>query len=147
MTFAQRADNEKYVIEVLREKFKIPFPGFRKFQMNIDGVPGLPEVWKEHLREVWGIYLLVCNATGKQYVGAAYGENGLFGRLCDYKNPREVGHVRLVRHHETENNGMGYQCCVLDVVTPGVPVSEITMLESLWKDKLRTRDAWGLNEN
>lgn len=145
--FAQRATNEKRLVEVFREKFRIPFPGFRKFRCRVGDVPGLPEAWRQHLREVWGIYLLVCNATGKQYVGSAYGENGLYGRLCDYKNPREVGHTRLVGHDKNENHGQGYQCCILDVVTPGVTESEITTLESQWKDKLRTRDAWGLNDN
>ncbi len=145
--FAQRAINEKRVIEVLRDKFQIPFPGFRNFHVNVNEMPHLPETWKQPLRSVWGIYLLVCNATGRQYVGAAYSENGLYGRLCDYRNPQQVGHTRLVGHDKKANNGLGYQCCILDVVTPGVTGSEITTLESLWKDKLRTREAWGLNDN
>ncbi len=138
---------EKRVIEVLRERFEIPFPGFRRFHVNVDSVPSLPESWKQPLRSVWGIYLLVCNATGKQYVGAAYNVTGLYGRLCDYKNPQQVGHKRLVSHDKTQNNGQGYQCCILDVVTPGVSESEITSLEGLWKGKLRTRETWGLNDN
>lgn len=145
--FAQGAGNEKRVIEVLREKFQIPFPGFRSFHENVSDVPNLPESWKQALRSVWGIYLLVCNATGKQYVGSAYNENGLYGRLCDYKDPQQPGHKRLVSHDKALNDGKGYQCCVLDVVTPGVTTSEITTLESLWKDKLLTREDWSLNDN
>lgn len=148
IAFVNRADKyEKRVIEVLREQFQIPFPGFRNFYVNVDSVQNLPESWKQPLRSVWGIYLLLCNATGKQYVGAAYGVDGLYGRLCNYKNPQQVGHKRLVIHDKTLNHGKGYQCCILDVVTPGITDSEITSLESLWKEKLRTREAWGLNDN
>ena len=146
-SFAQRATHEKPVVKILGERFQVPFPGFRSFHENVSDVPNLPESWKQSLRSVWGIYLLVCNATGKKYVGSAYNENGLYGRLCDYKSAKQPGHKRLVSHDKTLNGGKGYQCCILDVVTPGVTTSEITTLEGLWKDKLRSREAWGLNDN
>lgn len=147
-TFVQGAhDNPKVVLEIRREVQRKEFPGFRNFYAEVDHLNHLPDSWKMALTSVWGIYLLVCNATGKQYVGAAYGSDGILGRLLQYKSPQAVGNKRLVKHDRSHNRGQGYRCCVLDVITPGVSVSEITQLESQWKEKLQTRGDWGLNEN
>lgn len=147
-TFVQGAhDNPKPVLEIRREVQRKEFPGFRNFYAEVEHLNHLPDSWKMALASVWGIYLLVCNATGKQYVGAAYGVDGILGRLLQYKSPQAVGNKRLVRHDRSKNLGRGYRCCVLDVITPGVSVSEIAQLESQWKEKLQTRGEWGLNEN
>lgn len=146
-TFVHRATVRKAVLEIRREVSQPRFPGFEWFYCNVDEVASLPETWREVLRSVWGVYVLVCNTTGKKYVGSAYGDEGLYGRLLDYKNPQDPGHRRLVPHDREHNQGKGYRCSVLSVISRGVSTSEVVDLERRWKERLRTCDTWGLNYN
>lgn len=143
--FVHRATTKKAVLEIRREVSHSKFPGFEWFYCDVDEISSLPGTWKEVLRSVWGVYVLVCNETGKKYVGSAYGENGLYGRLLDYKNPQDPGHRRLVPHDRAHNKGKGYRCSVLSVISRGVSTGEVVDLERRWKERLRTCDPWGLN--
>lgn len=88
-----------------------------------------------------GIYLLVCHETGKQYVGAAYGQDGLWGRFLEYTRTGHGGNLELLRRGSAR-----YQVSVLEVIAPTASQEDVTKIESAWKDKLRTRNH-GLNEN
>jgi hypothetical protein len=141
-SWIQRAERqEKPVVEIRREVFDPAFPGFRDFRYHVDDIEAIPFGWREALRAVNGIYLLVCLETGKQYVGAAYGQDGLWGRFLDYARTGHGGNLELLRRGFAR-----YQVSVLEVIAPTASQEDVTKIESAWKDKLRTRDH-GLNEN
>jgi hypothetical protein len=141
-SWIQRAElQEKQVLEIRREVFDPAFPGFRNFRYEIEKIEAIPFGWSEALRSVNGIYLLVCHETGKQYVGAAYGQDGLWGRFLEYARTGHGGNIELLRRGPTS-----YQVSVLEVIAPTASQEDVTKIENAWKDKLRTRDH-GLNEN
>jgi hypothetical protein len=141
-SWIQRAERqEKPVLEIRREAFDPAFPGFREFRYDIDKIEAIPFGWREALRSVNGIYPLVCHETGKQYVGAAYGQDGLWGRFLEYARTGHGGNIELLRRGSAR-----YQVSVLEVIAPTASQEDVTKIESAWKDKLRTRDH-GLNEN
>jgi hypothetical protein len=142
-SWVQRAERqEKLVVEIRREVFDPAFPGFRDFRYHIADIEAIPFGWREALRAVNGIYLLVCLETGKQYVGSAYGQDGLWGRFLDYARTGHGGNLELRRRGPAN-----YQVCVLEVIPPTASQEDVVRSESMWKDKLRTRQPYGLNEN
>ena len=73
--WVQRAEsNDKAVVEIRKDAREQPFPGFTQFCWDIDQINAVPLAWQEVLKAVKGVYLLVCNETGKQYVGSAKGD-------------------------------------------------------------------------
>lgn len=78
------ARRSKEVVELRREANEPSFPGFAAFTADLAELPSLPASWRGALRSVHGVYLLVCPATGEQYVGSAYGEDGFWGRWLAY---------------------------------------------------------------
>lgn len=130
--------NEKPVLEIRTEAKEEPFPGFSNFYWNLDEIAAIPLGWQEVLRSVKGVYLLVCNETGKQYVGSAKGDESLWGRFLDYARSGHGGNVELKRR------GRGnYRVSVLEVVNSDVGIERV---EEAWKQKLMTRQ-FGLNRN
>jgi hypothetical protein len=98
----------------------------------------VPLAWQEVLKSVKGVYLLVCNETGKQYVGSAKGDESLWGRFLEYAKTGHGGNVELKRR------GRGrYQVTVLEVVNSDTGIERV---EEAWKQKLMTRK-FGLNRN
>ena len=74
------------VLELKREKVKVEFPGYDKGNISWKDLENVIEddVWINVLKNQKAIYLIVDCKTGKQYVGAAYGGDGLLGRWRDY---------------------------------------------------------------
>ena len=131
----------KDVLEIRREIKEPEFPGFFEFRKKLDELEMLPFAWKEVLKSVNGIYLLVNLDTGKQYVGSAYGEEGLWGRWISYAKTGH-GHNLEMMKLDTWN----YQVSILEVFPPNVTIEEVVQSESRWKEVLKSRE-FGLNAN
>src|SRR4029079_8207486 len=85
--WVQRADNQdKEIVELRRTKRDPDFPGFIGFQLALNEVEGMYASWVQVLRNARGVYLLVRRKTGEQYVGAACGADGFFGRWLTYQD-------------------------------------------------------------
>lgn len=139
-TWVQHAEaNDKPVLEIIKEVKDEAFPGFTRFCCEIDQIETIPLSWQEVLKHVRGVYLLVCNETGRQYVGSAKGEESLWGRFCEYKRTGHGGNVELKRQ-DLKN----FQATVLEVVNSDT--QEIEQIEAAWKKKLMSRE-FGLNKN
>lgn len=73
------------VQEILREPFSGRlFPGFENIDLSFEGLEALvrhsrPD-WKAALASVKGVHLISDTATGKRYVGSAYGGQGIWSR-------------------------------------------------------------------
>ncbi|MGO2118508.1 MAG: GIY-YIG nuclease family protein [Fusobacterium sp.] len=107
--------------------------------------------WKSALSKVKGIYLLTNKETGKNYVGSASGENGIWGRWSEYIFGLTGGNkklVELVKEEGEEYFKSNFKFTVLETVGSIATEDDILKLESLWKDKLLSRkDRLGYNEN
>jgi hypothetical protein len=143
-SWSQRADSErgsKRIVELLRV-FKEPeFPGYTRFVSNLAAIATIPTEWMAALRAVRGIYLLTCPRTKEQYVGAAYGQDGFWGRWQAYVATGHGGNEGLRGRDPSD-----YQIGILEVVGSTATPDDIIAMEQLWKGKLQSREM-GLNRN
>lgn len=102
----------------------------------------LPRSWRETFRQWRGIYLIFDRASGKSYVGSAYGADNLLGRWLNYA---AVGHGgnRQLRARDPDE----FVFSILQRVSPDMPEDDVVALESSWKERLHTRAPYGLNDN
>ncbi len=122
------------------------FPGFHDFVYPIADIKRMPEEWKNRLRDCRGIYLLTCEHSEKLYVGAAYGDNGFWGRWSNYCDTKDGGNKLLIEHNKECNKG--YTVSILDIASSSDTVEEILKKERSWKKKLLTQNTQlGLNVN
>ena len=75
------------------------------------------------------------------YVGKADGEEGFWGRFRGYSRTSHGGNEGMKKHNHNR-----YLVSILEVV-PKRYLGDIDKIESTWKDRLGTREKWGLNEN
>jgi hypothetical protein len=134
-------DRNPEVRELRRQTYDEPFPGLLRFKRNISDMANIFPSWQERLREARGVYLLVCRATGHQYVGSATGQDGFFGRWLQYATDGHGGNVRLVARENSD-----YEATILEVAGSRDTSDEILELEKTWKAKLGSR-VHGLNGN
>jgi hypothetical protein len=137
----------KDVLEIRRKAEEPPFPGYLHFKGNIEDIPMLYSAWRSVLIAAKGIYLLVCNKTGAQYVGSASGELGFLGRWNAYATDGHGGN-KILRERAHKD----YRVSILEVVGTNAQRDEILSRENLWKEKLGSRaqrlgDEFGLNAN
>ncbi|MBY0232840.1 MAG: GIY-YIG nuclease family protein [Gemmataceae bacterium] len=138
----QRADQQNKRVSELRTGFKEPaFPGFTRFIEPLSRIEGLPSSWAAVLGSIRGVYLLTCPRTREQYVGSATGEDGFLARWLAYVRTGHGGDVALKSRDPSD-----YQVSILEVAGSSLGVDEILALETLWKQKLQSRDM-GLNRN
>lgn len=85
---------EKEVLEILPEGSIGDFKGLQNFVLECRELQRLVQhkkanrEWMNHLSSVKGIYLILDEKEGKQYIGSAYGEQGIWQRWSEYaKNP------------------------------------------------------------
>ncbi|WP_243288771.1 GIY-YIG nuclease family protein [Geothrix terrae] len=102
----------------------------------------LPGKWREALRQWRGIYLIFDEADGKGYVGSAYGRQNLLGRWTNYAASGHGGNKHL-----KARDPIGFRFTILQLVAPDMPAEDVIALESSWKDRLHTREPFGLNAN
>lgn len=140
-SWRQLATKQNKPVLEIRQETEPAFPGFAAFECDIDAVERLPASWVDTLRNVKGIYLLVDRETGKQYVGSALGQDSLWGRWLDYARDGHGGDRDLRRLGRRP-----YRVTILQAVPMLAPDDDVLATESLWKEKLMTRQ-FGLNAN
>lgn len=105
--------------------------------------------WKVALSNVFGIYLISDKATGKHYVGSAYGEDGIWGRWNSYINSFHGNNGDLVELFKEKTETYfkeNFKFAILEVMSSAKTKEEIINKESLWKRKLFSRE-FGYNQN
>jgi len=141
--WVQRADRQdKPIVEIRREPKEPAFPGFLHLRLPLDAAADVPPAWAVALRSVRGVYLLVHRESGDQYVGAAYGADGILGRWLCYAD----GHAGNVGMRELAASASAYDATILEIVGSDATIDDVCQRESLWKTKLGSR-AKGLNRN
>jgi len=89
-----------------------------------------------------GIYFIFDKEQKRGYVGSAYGEDNLIGRWNNYASNGHGGN-NLLRKCNPEN----FEFTILELLSPAANPTDVLRREALWKEKLKTRSPFGLNEN
>ncbi len=103
--------------------------------------------WKSRLSAVAGVYLMLDSKTGLQYVGSAYGAEGVWGRWSEYARNPDGGNKALEELLE-KNSGEKYEkhfrYSLLQILPLSYSADRVIAVEEMYKAKLGSR-ATGLN--
>jgi len=123
--------------------FVLPFKKLERIVINSDA----NYMWKNKLSSVSGIYLILDKETGKQYIGSAYGENGIWGRWVNYIKTGSGGNKYLIELlKNNEKYKYNFQFTILQTLPINLKADEVIEYEELYKEKFGSR-AFGLNRN
>jgi len=130
------------------------FPGYEDIDLSFEELETLvknarPD-WKAALENIKGIYLISDTRTGKCYVGAAYGDEGIWSRWCAYAASGHGGNVELralVRDPTLDYCRANFRVALLEHRSNRTPDEIIRSREAFWKRILLTRGEKGLNRN
>ena len=146
--------SDKNVIQVLPEENELEFPGYEKIILSMKKLrtiiasPQIHKEWRMSLMNSAGIYLIYDSSSGNQYVGSAYGGNGIFDRWKEYASNGH-GKNKLLKEL-LEKNGDAHADNFVFSILQTMPLSsnkdDVIAKECLYKNKLGTR-AYGLNSN
>lgn len=148
----QKGSIEKSIISIQPNEKKV-FVGFENLVLTYDELKtifdnsAVDDTWQTALSSVYAVYLIVDLVSGKQYVGSAYGQDGLWGRWSTYVATHHGGNKKMIdllkddpeRYHQL-------QFSVLQILPKTVVDSEVINVEQLYKEKLKTIK-FGLNDN
>ncbi|MDR4191482.1 GIY-YIG nuclease family protein [Bacillus cereus] len=104
--------------------------------------------WYDKLSSVKGIYLILDEYDGKMYIGAAYGEKGIWGRWRDYAKSNGTGGNKLLKEiiQDAPYRSQRFRFSILQVFPMNVRKEDIQEKERIWKSKLGSM-SFGLNLN
>lgn len=152
VVWQQWATNEKAVLAI-QSNPKYAFLGYDKVVLSYIELKEimtdkiLYENWHTALSSVYAIYLIVDKTDAKQYVGSAYGEDGLLGRWKCYIDTKHGGNKKIeeliCNYHERYEN---FQFSILQILPKTIMQEEVIKIESLYKRKLLSKE-FGLNDN
>lgn len=143
--------SEKEVVEILPRGYVKDFPGYLEILITYDELveiinnPGANREWHRMLSAVAGIYLIVDSATGRQYVGSAYGKDGFLGRWTTYANNPDGGNKKLQELLAgNEAYARNFRYSILHTLPKTLTDQEVIAYERIFMNKLGSR-AFGLN--
>jgi hypothetical protein len=102
----------------------------------------LPTRWRSALAQWRGIYYIFDTSDGKGYVGSAYGEGNLLGRWLNYAASGHGGNTQL-----RKRDPKTFRFSILQRISPDMEADDVVRVESTWKERLHTRQPFGLNDN
>ncbi len=142
----------KEVIQILPKGYLGDFPGLLNFVLDFNELkrltenPEANEDWKNHMSSVNGIYLILDNKKGNQYIGSANGKGGIWQRWQEYAQTIHGGNKKLIGLCKTKNYQNNFHYSILQTLPSNITQKEIIKIENLYKEKLGTK-AHGLNDN
>jgi hypothetical protein len=139
--------------EIREKKLSIEeFPGFNWTTVPYSKLKTIVEQevasWKAALSNVKGIYLITDMLNGKQYVGKADGESGLWQRWCTYVLTGHGGNkeLRELLGANPPEYLSNFQFSILEIADSRASDEQIGLRESHWKRVLKSREH-GYNAN
>jgi hypothetical protein len=130
------------------------FPGFDEIVLSFDQLQAMvadPVVyaeWHTALRSVAAVYVITDTGTGKQYVGSAYGQDGLFGRWAGYATTGHNDNLELRALVEGDPDAVTrFRFSILRDLSLSTPPERVIAAEQAYKRKLDTFRPHGLNAN
>ena len=141
--WAHKPKNEMPILAILDESLlDAAMPEWNELNLTWDELGVLPTRWKSALSQWRGIYYIFDTSDGRGYVGSAYGDTNLLGRWSNYA-ARGDGGNRLLGQRDPQH----FRFTILQRVSPDMDAGDVIRLEATWKERLHTRQPYGLNEN
>lgn len=144
---------EKEIIEIFPKGFVRNFPGYLDFILDFKEMRKIIESieanreWHQKLESVAGIYLIIDTKTGMQYVGSAYGSEGILGRWKSYARTGHGNNDQLKELlRDNKDYRLNFRFTILRTLPKSLTKREVIEVEKRYKEKLGTR-AFGLNSN
>lgn len=152
LSWHQKGTTEKEVLAI-ESPIKKPFVGYDKVVLSYAKLrevvedSEIYELWQTALSAVKAVYLIVDTKNGKQYVGSAYGDNGLLGRWRIYVDSLH-GNNKLMKEVVCAHPDryQYFQFSILQILPKTMTDDEVIHTESLWKKKLCSIQ-FGMNDN
>jgi hypothetical protein len=140
----RRANKNKFPVQAVLENSVLDakMPAWEDIELTYDDLKVLPTAWRATLAQWRAIYYIFDTADGKGYVGSAYGENNLWQRWNGYAATGHGGN-RLLKPRDPS----GFRFTILQRVSPDMEGEDVIRLENTWKQRLHTREPFGLNDN
>jgi hypothetical protein len=148
----QSIKNLKHVVEIKPGLHYRPFTDFLNIILDFRQLQEIignqyPD-WKLMLSSTKGIYLIQDSKTGKLYVGAAYGDDGIWGRWANYVSTNGHGGnkdlMKLVKGNK--DIAFRFKFSILMLLPKTVTADQAIEMEKLFKAKLGTKN-FGYNNN
>lgn len=146
-------EQPKEVLEVLPTGYVGDFPGYDNVVLDHASLvrlitnPDANRLWHVLLREVAGVYLILDTSSGRQYVGSAYGKEGILGRWAQYATNGHGGNLQLrALLEKSPDHRQHFQYAILATLPTATSRDEVLAMEALFKRKLGSR-SYGLNAN
>lgn len=100
------------------------------------------------LKSISAIYMIIDKSSGKQYVGSAYGKDGLYGRWSSYVYTEGTGNNLMPEDlkEKDEKHFKNYYFHILKVLPQSMSIDDVIQLENKYKTMYLTR-IYGLNKN
>ena len=131
------------VLSILEESMlDAAMPEWNEINLVWEELGVLPLRWRSALSQWRGIYYIFDVGDGKGYVGSAYGEDNLYGRWLNYAS-RGHGGNKLLKHRDPRT----FRFSILQRVSPDMAANDVIRIENTWKERLHTRQPFGLNDN
>jgi hypothetical protein len=94
------------------------------------------------------VYLITDRASGKHYVGSAYGTGGIWERWACYALTGHGNNVELeaVLQSKGPEYAQNFQFAILEICDINSSPEQVVERESHWKTVLKSRE-FGLNKN
>jgi hypothetical protein len=144
---------DREVVEILPAGYVMEWPGYHEVLLPLADLravvasPAANREWYRRLSAVAGVYCILNERTGEQYIGSAYGKDGVWGRWRCYAETSHGGNQRLKeRCASVAGYGDELVFSILHTLPSSATKDEVVALESRVKCKLGTR-AFGLNAN
>ena len=137
------ANRNKFEILAITEEsiFDRKMPKWNQLTLNWNDLGLIPRKWQEELSRWRGIYFILDENDGKDYVGAAYGEENLLGRWRSYAKSGHGGNKKM-----KERDPEHFRFSILQILPHDMEKEEVQHIEKTWKDRLHTRE-FGMNDN
>ena len=152
ISWHQWIKNKMEVIEIHPGLHYKQFTDYSDFILNFDELKEIVTKqysdWKKMLSATKGIYLINDTKTGKLYVGSAYGDEGIWGRWCNYVYTNGHGDNKTLKDLISldPTHGNNFQFSILMLLPRTITADEAIKKERLFKNKLGT-NSFGLNNN
>lgn len=139
------------IVEIKREKMTIAeFPGYNAVVINHASLQIITREriasWHAALVNIKGVYLITDTGTGKNYIGKASGNDGIWQRWCSYAKNGHGGNAELKKLLKSagDEHISHFQYSILEIADTHASDADILRREGYWMEVLKSRE-FGLN--
>lgn len=141
------------ISEILASRLTIKdFPGHNSVLLSYEELKTIiaqsAQTWHGALTNVKGVYLITDNSCGKQYVGSAIGNMGIWQRWSDYTKDGHGGNkeLRKLLKEKGSEHKKHFQYAILEIADTHSTDDQIRSRETYWKTVLCSKK-YGYNSN